>query len=72
MKYPCIVYNLSDIVIQHADDAPYFKKNQYDLTLITEDPEPSTLDLLTDLPLTSFDRWFATNDLNHFALTTHF
>lgn len=72
MEYPAIVYNLSDHVIRHADDSTYSKIKQYDLTVIDRDPDSPYPDKITDLPMSSFDRWFATSGLNHFALTLHF
>jgi hypothetical protein len=72
MEYPCIVYNLSDHVVRHADDSAYSKTKRYELTVMDRDVDSPIPDKITDLPMSSFDRWFATSDLNHFALILHF
>lgn len=66
MNYPCIVYELSDIDIQHADNIPYINTRAYDLTLITEDQDTDVIDKLLSFSLIRFDRKFTMSGLYHF------
>ena len=72
MEYPCIVYSLSDILTRHADNKPYSAKRQYQVTLITRDPDTSYPDVLADLPLTAFDRYYSSDNLNHYVYTMYY
>lgn len=72
MKYPCIVYNLSNYNTVFADDAPYISYKRYQLTLIHRDPDNRVKDELIKLPLCSFDRFFTSDNLNHYVYTIYF
>lgn len=39
LKYPCIIYRLSQPGITDADDSVYLYRNRYELTLIFKDPD---------------------------------
>lgn len=72
MSYPCIVYSYEDLVSIHANNAGYIDRDRYTVTLITKDPMPEeTLEKLNNIPYTSFDRHYASENLHHFAFTTH-
>lgn len=72
MVYPCIVYNLSDIHELHADDSSYKRKRMYTLTVIDKNPDSEIPDRLLDLPYCAFDRWYASDGLNHFVFTLYY
>lgn len=65
MQYPCIVYNRSDRVTNHANNKPYKDVKGYEVTVIDEDPDSSLPDLVAALPLCSYLRFFAADKLNH-------
>lgn len=65
MKYPCIVYNRSNIRSAHADGVPYKLENQYTVTVITTDPDSDLPKKVAELPRCVFDRPFKTQGLNH-------
>lgn len=65
MQYPCIVYERDDAHRQSADNHPYFWKQRYQVTLIDKSPDSDVIDVLAALPLSEFDRHFATSGLNH-------
>ena len=72
MKYPAIVYSLSRIENRNANNAVYKQNNAYDVILIDSDPENETVNRISRLPLCRFDRYYVSNNLNHYAFTLYF
>lgn len=72
MKYPCILYSLSYINFVYADDRPYVDSKRYDVTLMDRDPDSEIADKLKELPMCSFDRFYAINGLNHTVYRLYF
>lgn len=72
MQYPCLVYELEDVAIQHADNGPYSMHDRYQVTLIRKLPDSSVKRKLLGLPLSSFSRHFATAGLNHDVFVIHY
>lgn len=71
MRYPCIRYSLYDIQNGHADNLPYLSNNAYQLILIDPDPDNPYVNKIKDLPLCSFDRYYAADNLNHYVFTIY-
>lgn len=72
LKYPCIIYSYEDLNRPHAGNKAYLDRDRYSVILVTKDPLPEAiLTLLDDMPYTSFDRHYASDNLHHFAYTTH-
>lgn len=70
LKYPCIIYNLSNIRIDNADNINYKKDRQYTLTVIDYDPDTIIPELLINsLNKILFDRFYTSDDLNHYVFT---
>ena len=69
LKYPCVIYELSDIDSVHADNKKYINNKLYQLTLIDEDPDSGLLESILSLPKCRFDRSFSSDDLNHFVFS---
>ncbi len=69
IKYPCIVYFRASDRVNHADDVSYINHEQYDLTVITTDPD-STIsdDLKMHFKYCQVDRRFVSDRLNHTIL----
>lgn len=72
LTYPCIIYNLSDIVSKPADDIKYQTMKRYTVTLIDKNPDSQYVDGILSLPYCSFDRAFVTDNLNHFTYTIYY
>lgn len=72
MTYPCIVYSWDDSFVDHADNKVYFLKKKYLVTVIDRNPESLIPDEVQKLPLTTFDRRYARDGLNHTAFNTFF
>lgn len=69
MKYPAIVYELSDIPASHADNIPYLISASFKITLIDKDPDSQYMYALMKLPNCRFNSFYRSDDLNHFAFT---
>lgn len=67
MKYPAIVYALNDLDDRSANNESYIRNKSYTLTLIDKDPDSKTVDKLADLPFCSFERFYTSDNLNHFV-----
>lgn len=65
MQYPCIVYERDDTSLRSADNQPYSWMQGYQVTYIDTKPDSDVIDKLMELPLSSFNRHFATSGLNH-------
>lgn len=72
LKYPCIIYELSDMRTVKADNIGYLKNKRYSVTVIDEDPDSEIPNAVLELPYCSFDRWFSTSDLNHWVFSLYF
>lgn len=72
MNYPCIVYNREKPDAQFANNKLYLYRERYQVTLMDRDPNSPTIYKIASLPLTSQDRWFASDNLNHYVFTLYF
>lgn len=70
MKYDAIVYSLSDIRTDYANDSVYIKNKSYDVTVISRNPDNNiAVNLLDHFKYISFDRRYIGDNLYHDALT---
>lgn len=65
MEYPCIRYTKSNIVSTHADNVKYINTTAYDIMVIDRLPDNAVIEKILELPLTSFDRHYTSDNLNH-------
>ena len=72
IKYPCIIYELSNIDKRFADNIGYMDKRAYQVTVVDKNPD-STIPLsVSDLPMCRFNRFYTADNLNHFVFTLYF
>jgi hypothetical protein len=69
LKYPCIIYNLADINNTHANNSAYIQDKMYTLTVIDSNPDSEISDKVSKIPMCSFDRFYTSDNLNHFVYT---
>lgn len=72
MKYPAIVYSLDALENKHANDLVYSTNTRYSLTYIDEDPESETVYKLLTLPYIRFNRFYISDNLNHYTYTLYY
>lgn len=70
MKYPAIRYSLDDIETDNADDIKYSKNRRYSVILMDYDVDSEVVDkILTSFEYCSFDRFYISDNLNHWVFT---
>lgn len=68
LVYPCIIYNLSDIYVQRADNKAYQTESLYEVTYIDKNPDNTLKDRILDVfPKCRFNRHFTNDNLNHYV-----
>lgn len=72
MRFPCITYSRSREAKRFADNLPFHVYQGYTVTVIHKDPDNDIRTKIAALPYCSFDRWYATDGLNHDVYTLFF
>lgn len=67
MSYPCIRYELDDIITSYGDNIPYNNAKRYKITVIDRNPDSVIPDKVGALKMSSFDRFYKADGLNHFV-----
>lgn len=71
LKFPCIVYELSNYRTLFANNDDYISGKDYSLTFITKDPDSDIPDKLVKLRYCGFNRYFVSDNFNHYIFTIH-
>lgn len=72
LQYPCIVYNRERADSKFAGNNLYLYTKRYQVTVIDQDPNSGIPDRVAALPMSSHERWFAVDNLNHDVFTLYF
>lgn len=73
LEYDCIKYSLSGMNVQHANNETYMATNQYEVIVITRNPDNETVSkLLSKFRMCKFDRAYVADNLNHFVFTLYY
>lgn len=73
IQYPCIIYELNRIDLRKADNKNYLKFKNYTITVVTPDPDDTTVDYLLDkFTKIRFDRTFKSDNLYHNILSLYY
>lgn len=72
LEYPCIIYNVDDWNIQHADNGPYQHQKRYLVTVVDKNPDSDIPERVAMLPSVRFSRSYASDHLNHTAFRLYF
>lgn len=66
MQYPAFVYRRSDGLHTFADNNPYNFRVQYELTIITKDPDSDLIEKVANhFTRIRFSRHYTADNLNH-------
>lgn len=67
MKYPCIVYQRTDLDSHDADDMRYANLFRYEIQYITKEPDTNDfiIKFVNAFKYCSYNRHFVTDSLNH-------
>ena len=72
MRYPAIRYSKSKISTRHADDKIYNKMVRYELIVISSEPDSEVINKILEMPYSSFDRHYISDNLHHDVLTLYY
>ena len=72
MKYPAIVYSLNNIEKFHASNAIHKRNVAYTIAYIDEDPDSENVEKISKLPYCNFDRFYTSDNLNHYIFTIYY
>lgn len=72
LQYPCIVYERDYSDVDYADNFPYRYSQRYQLTVIDENADSPILQGVVLLPMSTYLRGFASDNLNHDIVRVYF
>jgi hypothetical protein len=65
LKYPCIIYERDYAKTEFGDNLPYNYTKRYMVTVIDRDPDSTIPEKVAALPMSTFNRFYTADDLNH-------
>ena len=71
MRYPAILYERSKIRNRYADNQVYGQTDEYQLTVVDENPDSGIVRAVSLLPGCRHDRHYKADNLNHDVFTIH-
>lgn len=72
LGYPCIVYDFAPGWTTFADNKPYGYKQQYEVSLIGQLPQPAKFEQLAALPMSVHSRSYVADNLRHDVFNIYF
>lgn len=72
MTYPCIVYSHDPGSTKFANNKPYTYEQQYEVKLISWEPEPELFNKLVFMPKSHHARSYVIKNLNHSVFSIYF
>lgn len=72
MEYPAIRYSKSRLESRYADDIKYSKLTSYEVIVIDRNPDNEVIQKILDLPYSSFERHYVSDNLNHDIINLYF
>lgn len=72
LQYPCIIYERNSGVPYHSNDELYNYIKSYTITVIDQNPDSEIPDKLEKLRYCDMDRFFITDNLNHWVFTIYY
>lgn len=72
MEYPAIRYSKTIIDSKYADNIKYANYDRYEIIVIDKRPDNDVIQKILDLPLSSFDRHYVSDNLNHDVITLYY
>ena len=73
LEYPCIVYHRENGDSKYADNKLYRYIKSYQVTVISRDPDCDISDKIHYyFELCQFERWYVSDNLNHWVLRLYY
>lgn len=66
--YPCVIYNIGNGDVKYANNSVYSYTHSYDVTFIFKKPNTDIIEeVLTAIPMSSLERVYVADNLNHYV-----
>lgn len=72
LTYPCIIYQRTNNMVDHANNNPYKVDTRYTVTIIDPDPDSELVPKIEMLPKCSYSTHLTVDDLNHDIFTLYY
>lgn len=72
MSYPAIRFSFADFDIDHADNEVYRKMRAYEVIYISKNPDDNVVEILSEMPLSRFNRRYVADGLYHNVFTIYY
>ena len=72
LEYPCIIYERGYADTKFADDNPYTHVLRYMIVVIDRDPDSEIPGKIAAMPMSSFNRFYTADNLNHDVFNVFF
>lgn len=72
ISYPAILYSKKNIDSKHANDGKYLNNTSYEIIVIDKKPDNEVINKILNLPYSSYDRPYKSDNLYHDVLTLYF
>ena len=72
IEYPAIIYSKNRISLTKANDTKYLERNQYSITVVSRLPDNAVISKILELPYSSYDRSYVSDNLYHDVITLYF
>ena len=72
LQYPAIVYSKSNINKRSANNEGYYSLTRYEIIVVDRKPDNQVIEKILRLPYCSYDRWYASDNLNHDILILYY
>ena len=72
INYPAIIYSKSDIDSTHANNINYVNFTLYQIIVVDSKPDNEVIKKILELPLSSYDRFYVSDNLNHDSIRLYY
>jgi hypothetical protein len=72
LVYPAIVFKYDNIKNDFADDSVYRQSWYYRITVIDKNSDSEIMKAVSKLPSVKFNRYFVSDNLNHYVFTIYY
>lgn len=72
IEYPGIKYSMSKIDSKYANNTKYSNFTRYEIIVMDRRPDNPVIQKILELPYSSFDRHYVSDNLNHDSIILYF
>lgn len=72
MQYPCVIYEWDSEEKEYANNKGYTRTKRYQVTVVDRSPDSVLPDLVSELPMCTFDRHYVADNLHHYVYNLFF